>query len=58
MAECCDKHVSGHLQCVPFYYFNGDDDDSLVSADGVPIGVTIVPAGLSQFCKDTLNPVQ
>lgn len=36
----------------------GGDDDGLVSANGVLLGFTLVPAGLSQFYKDSLNPVQ
>ena len=57
-AECCDKHACGHMGRVASDYFSGDDDEILVSAAGVILGVTLVPAGLSQFCTDTLNPVQ
>ena len=58
LAAECYKHVCGHVWCVNSDHFNGDSGDSLVNVDGVTSGVTLVPAGLSQFCKDTLNPVQ
>lgn len=40
------------------HYFDGNDDARLVGPVVVMLGVTLVPAGLSQFYKDTLNPVQ
>lgn len=39
-------------------YFNGDDDGGIISPVAVVLGVSLVPAGLSQFCKVSLNPVQ
>lgn len=59
-AECFDKHVFfwSFLRRIPYDYIKGGCDDVLVGAVGVILGVTLVPAGLSQFCKITLNPVQ